>query len=197
MEKAVVQIARQVTIQMVTIRRVLLVVLAPTAIKCFNLRMSRAKHAHLVGIPRPKGCQAWTIATNARRERKTHTQVPLWVAIVRSVLWIQNRKLKDPRPAFHVRKAVLPRKEVLRAPIVWPANWKKTRAPAKRFVPLVHRAATRTDQTCKHASSAQLAMLNLLGNKRRVMIAMLEHLAKPKVSVQHARLDSIKIPKEK
>ena len=77
MEKAVVQIARQVTIQMVTIRRVLLVVLAPTAIKCFNLRMSRAKHAYLVGIPRPKGCQVWTIATNVRLERKTHAKVPL------------------------------------------------------------------------------------------------------------------------
>ena len=75
MEKAVVSIARLVTIQMVTIRRVLLVVLAHTAIKFFSIRMSRAKHARRARIPRPKGCQA--IATNARRERKTHMKVPL------------------------------------------------------------------------------------------------------------------------
>ena len=49
MVKAVVQIARLVTIQMVTIPRVLLVVLAPTVIKCFNRRMCRAKHARRAG----------------------------------------------------------------------------------------------------------------------------------------------------
>ena len=58
MVKAVVQIARLVTIQMVTIPRVLLVVLAPTVIKYFNLRVLRAKHARRAGILRPKACQA-------------------------------------------------------------------------------------------------------------------------------------------
>jgi len=57
--------------------RVLRVVLAHTAIKFFNLRVSHAKHARRARIPRPKGCQAWAIATNARRERKTHMKVPL------------------------------------------------------------------------------------------------------------------------
>ena len=58
MEKAVVSIARLVTIQMVTIRRVLLVVLAHTAIKFFNLRLFRANHARRAGTLRPKACQA-------------------------------------------------------------------------------------------------------------------------------------------
>ena len=57
MGKAVVSIARLVTIHMVTIRRVLLVVLANTVIKFFNLRVSRAKHARQARIPRPKACQ--------------------------------------------------------------------------------------------------------------------------------------------
>ena len=58
MVKAVVQIARLVTIQIVTIRRVLLVVLGPTVIKYFNLRMFRAKHARRAGTGQPKACQA-------------------------------------------------------------------------------------------------------------------------------------------
>jgi hypothetical protein len=54
------------------------------------------------------------------------------------------RTKTEPPNAFHARKVVLPRQEVLRAPIVWPANFKKRQTPAKRFVPLVHRAITRT-----------------------------------------------------
>ena len=58
MAKQVVPIARLVTIQMVTIRRVLLVVLANTVIKYFNLRVFRAKHARRAGTLPPKACQA-------------------------------------------------------------------------------------------------------------------------------------------
>ena len=58
MVKAVVQIARLVTIQMVTIPRVLLVVLAPTVINYFNRRVFRAKHVRRAGTLRPKACQA-------------------------------------------------------------------------------------------------------------------------------------------
>jgi hypothetical protein len=58
MAKQVVPIARLVIIQIVTIRRVLLVVLAPMVIKYFNLRMFRAKHARRAGTLRPKACQA-------------------------------------------------------------------------------------------------------------------------------------------
>ena len=54
MVKAVVSIARLVTIPMVTIRRVLLAVLAPTVIKIFNLRVFRATHARRAGTPQPK-----------------------------------------------------------------------------------------------------------------------------------------------
>ena len=57
MVKAVVSIARLVTIQMVTIRRVLLVVRAPTVIKYFSRRVFRAKLARRVGTLRPKACQ--------------------------------------------------------------------------------------------------------------------------------------------
>ena len=77
MVKALVSIAQLVIIQIVTIRRVLLVVLAPTVIKYFNLPKCLAKHARRAGTHRPKACQAWTIATNARRERRTHTEGPL------------------------------------------------------------------------------------------------------------------------
>ena len=58
MAKAVVSIARLVTIQIETIRRVLLAVRAPTVIKYFNRRMFRAKHARRAGTLRPKACQA-------------------------------------------------------------------------------------------------------------------------------------------
>ena len=58
MAKAVVSIARRVTIQIETIRRVLLVVLVPTVIKYFNLPKRLAKHARRAGTRRPKACQA-------------------------------------------------------------------------------------------------------------------------------------------
>ena len=77
----------------------------------------------------------------------------------------------EPPNAFHARKDVLPRQEVLRAASVWPGNLKKPRAQAKRFVLIVHRATTRTLQTCQHASSARLVMRNLLRNKRRALNA--------------------------
>ena len=57
------------------------------------------------------------------------------------------RTKTEPPNAHRVRKADLPWQEVHRAPIVWPGNFKKRRPPAKRFVPLVHRAITRTRQT--------------------------------------------------
>jgi hypothetical protein len=106
MGKAVVSIARLVTIHMMTIRRVLRVVLAHTAIKFFNFRMFRANHARRVGTLRPKVFQVWTIATNARRERKTHTKVPLWVRIVRSVLPTPFQKQQGPLSAMHASLAV-------------------------------------------------------------------------------------------
>ena len=77
MAKAVVSIARLVTIRTMTIRRVLLAVRAPTVIKYFNLPKRLAKHARRAGTRRPKACQAWTIATNARLGKRTHTEVPL------------------------------------------------------------------------------------------------------------------------
>ena len=70
------------------------------------------------------------------------------------------RTKTEPPNAFHVRKVVLPCQEVHRAPIVWPANLKKRQAPAKRFVPLVNRAITRTRQTWTRACSAHLGMPN-------------------------------------
>jgi hypothetical protein len=115
MGKVVVSIAWLVTIHMMTIRPVLLVVLAHTAIKFFNLRMSRAKHACRAGTPRRKVSLVRTIATNARRERKTHTKVPLWVTIVQIVRPIQNQKSKAPLNAFLVVLVKNQRKTVLNA----------------------------------------------------------------------------------
>ena len=57
------------------------------------------------------------------------------------------RTKTEPPNAFHVRKVDPPWQAVHRAPIVWPANLKKRRSPAKRNVPLVHRAITRTRLT--------------------------------------------------
>ena len=82
----------------------------------------------------------------------------------------------EPPNAHHVRKVDLPWQEVLRAPIVWLANLKKRQAPMKRFVPLVHRAITRTRQTWTRASNAPLAMLNRLQDKRRALNAVLVNL---------------------
>ena len=56
MGKAVVSIARLVTIHMMTIRRVVRVVLAHTAIKFFNLWMFRAKSARREPIRPPEVC---------------------------------------------------------------------------------------------------------------------------------------------
>ena len=57
------------------------------------------------------------------------------------------RTKTEPPNAHRVRKADLPWQEVHRAPIVWPANLKKRPTRTKKFVPLVHRAITRTRQT--------------------------------------------------
>jgi hypothetical protein len=85
------------------------------------------------------------------------------------------RTKTEPPNAYHVRKVVLPRKEVHRVPIVWPANLKKRQAPTKRFVPLVNRALTRTRQTWTRASNAHLGMLNHRLGKRRVYHASKEN----------------------
>ena len=53
------------------------------------------------------------------------------------------RTKTEPPSAVHVREAVLPKKEVRNAPIVWRGNTKKPRALAKRFVLHVHPATTR------------------------------------------------------
>ena len=77
MVKAVVSIARLVTIQIVTIRRVLLVVLAHMAIKFFKLLMLLAKHVLRVPIRPPKGCPVLvgaTIVPRANIQRKMATQ---------------------------------------------------------------------------------------------------------------------------
>ena len=70
------------------------------------------------------------------------------------------RTKTEPPNAFHARKVDPPWQAVHRAPIVWPANFKKQQAPAKRFVPLVYRAITRTRQTWTRASNAHLGMPN-------------------------------------
>ena len=80
-----------------------------------------------------------------------------------------------------MRKADLPWQEVLRAPIVWPGNLKKRQTPATRFVPLVHRAITRTRQTWTLASNVHLGMPNRRPNKRRVFPASKENTTMSKV----------------
>ena len=72
MVKAVVQIARLVTIQMVTILRVLLVVRAHTAIKCFKLPTRLAKRVLRARIRPPKVCPALTGATIVPRANIQH-----------------------------------------------------------------------------------------------------------------------------
>ena len=81
------------------------------------------------------------------------------------------RTKTEPPNAHRVRKADPPWQAVHRAPIVWPGNLKKRERLAKTFVPLVYRASTRTHQTCRHASSAQLVTPNLPRNKRRAFHA--------------------------
>ena len=63
MGKVVVSIARLVTIHMMTIRRVVRVVLAHTAIKFFNLWMFRAKSARREPIRPPEVCLVLVAAT--------------------------------------------------------------------------------------------------------------------------------------
>ena len=65
--------------------------------------------------------------------------------------------------------------EVLRAAIVWPGNLKKRRTRAKRFVPSLHRAITRTLQTWTRVNSAQLVMPNRRASKRPVFPASKEN----------------------
>ena len=74
--------------------------------------------------------------------------------------------------AFHVPMVVLLRKGVHRALIVWPGNLKKQQTRAKKFVPFVHRAITRTRQTWTRASNAHLGMPNRRPGKRRALNAV-------------------------
>jgi hypothetical protein len=62
---------------------------------------------------------------------------------------------------------------VQRAPIVWPANLNKPQARAKRNVPFVHRAITRTRQTWTRAHNAHLGTPNRRLGKRRALNAVL------------------------
>jgi hypothetical protein len=77
--------------------------------------MCRVSNAWRAGTPRRKVSLVRTIATNARRERKTHTKVPLWVTIVQIVRPIQNQKSKAPLNAFLVVLVKNQRKTVLNA----------------------------------------------------------------------------------
>ena len=105
--------------------------------------------------------------------------------------------MKDPLNAFHVRKAVPPWQEVHRAPIVWPANLKKRRSPAKRNVPLVHRAITRTRQTWTRASNAHLGMPNRPPGKRRAFPASKENTTMSKVRRRASLAKKTPIPRTK
>ena len=102
----------------------------------------RASNAHL-GMP--NRCPNKRRAFPASKENTTMPKVRRLASFVKQT-HIPRTKTEPPN-AFHVRKVVLPRKEVHRAPIVWPGNLKKRQTPTKRFVPLVNRALTRTRQT--------------------------------------------------
>ena len=78
----------------------------------------------------------------------------------------------EPPNAFHVRPVVLPMKEVRNAPIVWRGNTKKPQLVAKRSVPVVRQAITRTLQTCKHANDAHLGMPNRRRDKHPALNAV-------------------------
>ena len=87
----------------------------------------------------------------------------------------------EPPNAHHVRPVVLPWQEVCRALIVWPANFKKLQPRAKRVVPFVQRAITRTRPTWTRASNVQLGMPNRRPGKRRVFHASKENTTMSKV----------------
>ena len=70
---------------------------------------------------------------------------------------------------------------VLHAAIVWPGNLKKRQTRAKKNVPLVQRAITRTRQTCQRASNAHVDMLNRRLDKRRVFHVSKENTTTLKV----------------
>ena len=76
-----------------------------------------------------------------------------------------------PHHVMYVVRAGRHQTEVCHVQNVWPGNLKKPRTRTKRFVPFVHRATTRTRQTCLRASSARVGTLNLPQNKRRVLNA--------------------------
>ena len=85
------------------------------------------------------------------------------------------RTKTEPPNAFHVVLVVLPQQEVHRAPIVWPANFKKRQAPANSNVHPVPRHITRPRQTWTRASNAHLGMPNRRPNKRRAFRASKEN----------------------
>ena len=80
-----------------------------------------------------------------------------------------------------MRPVVLPWQEVLRALIVWPANFKKPQPRAKRVVPFVQRAITRTRPTWTRASNVQLGMPNRRPSKRRAFPVSKENTTMSKV----------------
>ena len=80
---------------------------------------------------------------------------------------------------------------------VWPANLKKRQTPTKRFVPLVHRAITRTRQTWPRASNAPLVMPNRWPNKRRAFPASKENTTMSKVRRLASLAKKTPIPRTK
>ena len=137
---------------------------------------TRASNAHL-GMPNrwPNKRRAFP----ASKENTTMSKVRRLASFAKKTP-IPRTKTEPPN-AFHVRKVVLPRKEVHRAPIVWLANLKKRQTRAKKNVPLVQRAITRTHQICKYASNALVGMFNRRPGNRRVFHASKENTTMSKV----------------
>ena len=77
---------------------------------------------------------------------------------------------------------------------VWPANLKKRQTRTKRFVPLVHRAITRTRQTWTRASNAHLGMPNRRPGKRRAFPASKENTTMSKVRRRASNAKPTPIP---
>ena len=161
-----------------------------------------AKHALPVNLVAVKQIPAVKIAprvlTNLHREHRTACLVCLGNSkfqvanrLVINAQPTQQVKVPIRPPVHHVPLVNIPSKVVLNVPRV-------VRVRLALGVKIVHRAMPE-----KEATMIRLNVNNVNWVKQRlkvllnVILAMLEHLAKPKVFVQHAQLGFIKIPKVK
>jgi hypothetical protein len=148
-----------------------------------KMLVQHAQHAFQVSLAAVKQIPHVKIArkvfTKTKQEHRTvcpaypeNTKIVQEQLVAKSVPKIRHRRSQTVlHLVILVPQEKLQKTGVLCVRNVWPGSLKTQRPVVKRCVPFVSPAPTRIHQTCRRASSAQLAMHNRLRNKRRALNA--------------------------